>query len=435
LPFWLLKGKAYTKQQIARRVRLDVASLPYHAAFLDYLIAERRSGRTLLLVTAADQRIAHQIARHLGIFDEVLASDGKTNLSGRRKLQVLQKRFGEKGFVYAGYAPIDMTIWEHAQEGIAVSSSARLVDAARKVTAVQRVFTGQRTSFRTLLSAIRVYQWVKNLLVFVALLTSHRVTDFALVLDASYAFIAFSLCASSVYLLNDLLDLEADRHHHTKRQRPFAAGDLPLLSGMVLIPLFIGAAVAVSFLLPRGFQLILGVYFLLTLAYSFSLKAIVLVDVLVLTGLYTLRIIAGASAIGVPISYWLQAFSLFLFLSLALLKRYSELQQLRLEHRESSEGRGYLASDLEQIDSLGTASGYVAVLVLALYINSPEVVTLYTRPEWLWLLCPSILYWISRIWLLAHRGQVYDDPVVFALRDRVSYVIGVFVILAMLPAL
>lgn len=278
---------------------------------------------------------------------------------------------------------------------------------------------------RSLLRALRVHQWAKNLLLFVPLVAAHRVLEPSRVVQALLAFVSFSLCASSVYVVNDLVDLEADRRHPSKRQRPFASGELPVRAGLWLAPLLLGAGVAVALaLLPLPFSALLGAYFATTLAYSLYLKQVPMLDVLVLAGLYTVRIFGGSLAVGVPTSDWLFTFSMFLFLSLALVKRLSELRRLRLSQQEAAPGRGYRTEDYELLGSLGVASGWLSVLVLALYITSREVTVLYRHPERLWLLCPLMLYWLGRVWLLAHRGEVDEDPLVFALRDKVSYGAG-----------
>lgn len=238
------------------------------------------------------------------------------------------------------------------------------------------------------------------------------------------AFVAFGLAASSVYVLNDLLDLASDRQHPRKSARPFASGQISLSSGLLLVPCLLGLALGIAMVLPPAFLWVLSGYYLLTLMYSFDLKRRVLVDVLTLAALYTLRLVAGAAAVGVPLSFWLLLFSLFLFLSLALVKRYAELHALRAEGTLTAAGRGYHTQDLPVLQSLGAASGYLSVLVLALYINSSEIRALYTQPEWIWALCGLMLFWVSRVWMLAHRGDMHDDPVVFALRDRSSLVIG-----------
>jgi 4-hydroxybenzoate polyprenyltransferase len=269
----------------------------------------------------------------------------------------------------------------------------------------------------------------------VPLLAAHLLRHPGSLLQALIAFIAFSLCASSVYLLNDLLDLEADRQHPRKRKRPFAAGDLSLLAGFAMAPCLLIAAIALAALLPQKFWLVLGTYYALTCAYSFGLKSLVLIDALALTGLYTLRIIAGAAAVAVPLSFWMLLFSVFLFLSLAFVKRFAELESLRRAQRLRAVGRGYHVEDISLLQSLGTASGYLSVLVLALYINSPEIQSLYSQPKLIWTLCVLVLYWVSRVWMTAQRGKMHDDPVVFALKDWQSLAIGALAAAAVFVAI
>ncbi len=421
LPLWLMRGKAYLKKQIANRVDFDPSCLPYRTELIAHLREVRAAGRRVVLTTASDNEIAQRIASHLQLFDEVQASDGKYNLSGKRKQALLTERYGERCFAYAGNASIDLHIWRHAATAIVVGD-VDLVRRAAELTSVQRVFPPEPRSWKTFLKAMRLHQWLKNLLIFVPLLTAHKFADGALLMQALLAFFSFGLCASSVYLLNDLLDLEADRHHLTKRWRPFAAGVLPIWLGVALIPVLLFSSAAIAWGLPGPFQLALIIYLLATTAYSFFLKRLALIDVLALAGLYTLRIIAGGAAVGIAPTQWLLAFSMFLFLSLALVKRFSELYEARESNRETAKGRGYYASDLEQIASLGGASGYMSVLVLALYINSHDVAVLYSQPNFLWLVCAVLLYWISRVWLLAHRGEMHEDPIVFAIKDHVSYI-------------
>lgn len=423
LPAWLARGKARFKEEVARSACIDPASLPYNEEFLAYLRSERAEGRRLLLVTASHQKPAQAVAEHLGLFDEVIATDGLRNLSGREKRKELVRRFGESGYDYAGDSAADLEVWPGAREAIVVNASPRVLrklgDRATKVFQTSRRFLP-----RVFLEAMRVRQWVKNLLVLLPVALAHRVLEPAPLRSTLFAFLAFSLGASAVYILNDLLDVEADRHHPIKRRRPFASGELSLAAGFAMIPLLLLPSVGIALFLPRPFLFVLLLYFGLTTAYSLLLKEVVLVDVLVLAGLYTLRIIAGSAASGVPVSQWLLAFSMFVFLSLAAVKRYAELRRLDQEERDSKlRGRGYLAGDLELIAPMGLSAGYVAVLVLALYISSEDVVDLYHRSVLLWFCCPLMLYWISRIWLLAHRGQVEDDPLSFAVRDPTTWLV------------
>jgi 4-hydroxybenzoate polyprenyltransferase len=366
------------------------------------------------------------------LFSGVFASDGKTNLSGSSKLKILKQKFGSTGFDYAGNANIDLKIWTVANHAILVNASNKLINKAKRITVHIDVFNQQINSIRVFLKAIRIHQYAKNILIFIPIVTAHKLMNGVLFLNVVYAFIAFSLCASSVYILNDLLDLEADRHHSNKRFRPFAAGDLSILLGIVFALILLSGSVGLACLLPINFLYTLGLYYLLTVSYSFYLKKVVLVDVILLAMLYTIRIIAGAMAINVFPSEWLMAFSMFLIFSLALVKRYSELYMLRQSNKESTKGRGYLAGDLEQLSSMGAASGYISVLVFALYINSEKVTTLYNHSKMLWLICPAIMYWISRVWLLAHRGKMPDDPILFAVKDKISYIVGIWAFIIML---
>ncbi|MCP3139463.1 UbiA family prenyltransferase [Pyxidicoccus xibeiensis] len=422
-PLWMLKGKAFFKAEVARRVSLDASRLPYHDELVAWLREEKARGRRLVLATAADRRIAEGVAAHLGLFSEVYASDGTVNLSGARKLAKLKEALGT--FDYAGNDTVDLPLWRECQRVVVVHAQAGVLKRAHGLgRQVHRVFERPPVGARTWVKALRVHQWAKNALVFVPLLAAHKATDPAMLVKALLGFAAFSLCASSVYVLNDLLDLESDRRHPTKQKRPFAACALPVSTGVVLAPALLLAGAAVCLLLPPAFAALLATYYALTLAYSLRLKQVVMLDVLVLAGLYTVRIFGGSLAVGVPTSSWLMMFSMFLFLSLALVKRLSEVRRLRLSNETAAHGRGYLAQDYEQLASLGAASGQVSVLVLALYITSKEVTALYTHPERLWLLCPVMLYWVGRVWVLAHRGLVNEDPLVFALRDRVSYAVG-----------
>ncbi len=422
LPLWLLKGKTHLKQQIAARVDLDPTRLPYDQPLLDYLRTEKVSGRELILATASHRKYAEQVACHLGLFDEVLATDAEANLSGTGKRDRLVARFGTGGFDYAAAGVSDLAVWSHAGAAIVVNAPPRVPDQVRGVTRIEVVLASPPPRPVDYFKAIRLHQWLKNLLVLVPLALAHQLDQPMLLLQATLAFLAFGLCASSVYLLNDLLDLPADRAHPTKRYRAFAAGTLPIRHGLALIPILLVAALALALLLPVSFLGSLALYYGLTCAYSLRLKRMVLLDVFTLTVLYTLRVIAGAAATGVVPSFWLLAFSMFLFLSLALVKRYAELLLIQQgERQDETVGRGYRLVDLETLSQFGITSGYLAVLVLVLYINGDTVSAQYRHPEVIWLLCPLFLYWISFIWLLARRGRMHEDPVLFAIEDRRSH--------------
>jgi 4-hydroxybenzoate polyprenyltransferase/phosphoserine phosphatase len=440
---WLLRGgKAGLKSEIAARVTLNPAALPYNTELLTWIQSERATGREVWLCTAANERLATRVAQHVQLFDGVIASDTRNNLAGQNKADQLIERFGKAGFDYCGNERRDMAIWRCAHSAIVVNASAAVEREARAAVTVDRVFpgaghpaagvpgagtptAGRPSTLRAVVRALRPHQWAKNILVLVPLFTAHRFTELHALCCALAALVAFCLCASSVYLLNDMLDLEADRGHPRKSKRPFASGDLSIATGLVLAPLLLGAAALIAVFLPGKFQLCLAAYYVLTFSYSIKLKRMLLVDAVALAGLYTLRIIAGAGATTVALSFWLLLFSVFLFLSLAFVKRYAELDSLRRQQKLQALGRGYRVEDLAVLQSFGTAAGYLSVLVLALYINSPEIQPLYHRPKAIWMLCVLMLYWISRVWMTAHRGGMHDDPVVYALRDRVSLGIGV----------
>lgn len=419
---WLLRGRARLKREIARRADMDVATLPWDTRITE-LIHEESKHRRVVLCTAADDGLAQAVAAHVGGFDAVMASDGEHNLSGHAKAEALCELHGERGFDYVGNEARDLAIWRHARAAYVANGSPSLTSRVRKICKVAMVVPRQRAGLSTWFKALRLHQWLKNVLVFVPLLAAHMVLQATPLARALAAFVIFGMCASGVYVLNDLLDLRVDRKHPRKRKRPFASGALPLSIGLIVAPLLTAVSFVAAVLLSGEFALVLSGYFVLTLAYSLRLKQIAMLDVVVLAALYTVRIVAGAAAIGSGLSFWLLAFSMFLFLSLAILKRYTELGAQRDAGSEHAHGRGYQTSDYELLASLGGASGYLSVLVLALYINSTASAMLYRHPQWLWLLCPLLLYWISRAWIIAHRGVMHDDPVVFAVTDRVSRVV------------
>jgi 4-hydroxybenzoate polyprenyltransferase len=419
---WLLHGKAYLKREIACRVEFDASTLPYNQALIEWLQSQRPL-RPIILCTASDSRLAQSVAAHVGLFGDVLASDGVRNLSGRNKAAELIARYGERGFDYVGNASIDLAVWKHAHAAIVIAPRPGLARAAAKVSTVERVFPVPKASLRAWIKALRVHQWIKNVLVFLPLLASHRVLDVIALSHTAIAFLCFGLCASSVYLTNDLLDLSADRQHHRKRNRPFAAGTLPLAAGPVVAVILLIAGLALAWLISHIFFGVLISYFVLTTAYSVRLKRVMMLDVVVLAMLYTTRILAGAAALHTKPSFWLLAFSMFIFLSLAMIKRYTELLAAQKAGKVKASGRGYDVEDIPLIQSLGGSSGYLAVLVLALYIDSTAGESLYRHPHYLWMLCPLLLYWISRTWAIAHRGIMHDDPVIFAVMDNVSRVL------------
>jgi 4-hydroxybenzoate polyprenyltransferase/phosphoserine phosphatase len=434
----LLHGKAAFKAAVAAAAPIDPEALPLRAEVVAWVAEERRRGRRVVLATAADRAVAEAVAAQIGLFDEVVASDGRRNLGSAAKRAALVDRFGERGFDYAGDHPRkDLPVFEAAEGCILVGPAAHLRPRlAAQGRRIERTFPVESLGVGGVLRALRVRQWVKNLLVLVPLLTAHLLVDPAAWGRALLAFLAFCLLASGTYLVNDLHDLRSDRLHPSKRRRPLAAGLLPIPIAVAIAGGLVAVGVAIGgLLLPAAFLASLLGYLGLTLAYSFLLKSRLLVDVIGLALLYTIRIVAGAAAIAVVLSPWLLMFSLFIFTSLAFLKRFVELRRVPVAAGATLAGRGYAPTDLAVLRVLGPGCGLLSVLVLALYVHSPQVEALYAAPQALWLLVPIMVYWVSRIWFLAERGEVDDDPVEFAVRDRATQVVVAAMALVAIAAL
>ena len=435
VPAWLVRGRAAFKHEIARRVTLSPESLPYRPEVLGLIAEARARGAEVILATAADEAVAHAVAEHVGQFDGVIASDGDANLKGERKLAAIRAHAGDRPFAYVGNDGADVPILAAATVGFLTAASPALARLLTHRHPSVRVLGEATGSQRALLRLIRPQQWVKNILVLVPLLLSHMVLQLPRLASAVAALVAFSLCASAVYVVNDLLDVHADRLHPRKRRRPIAAGEVTIpQAGLLAVGLIIAAVGLAAATLPLPFLGVLALYFATSQAYSLVLKRVPVLDVIVLAGLYAVRLLAGAVATNVAISAWLLAFALFFFLSLAYVKRYTELTMLRERGEGGTARRGYEVPDLELVRSVGPASGYLSVLVLALYTSNESVRSLYPHAQFLWLLGPVLLYWISRVWLLAHRGLMHDDPIVFAVKDRTSYVVGAIALLIGLAA-
>jgi 4-hydroxybenzoate polyprenyltransferase/phosphoserine phosphatase len=433
LPGWILKGKAHLKDQVMQRVELDARVLPYNTKLLSWLRKEYAAGRKLILATASNYRTANAVAEHLGIFDGILASNETTNLRHNQKLAAIRERFSTFG--YAGNDNADFPIWDAAKIVILANPNT----AAKKGYAIRadHIFLDQRTKGGMFIKAIRCQQWLKNLLIFSPILLAHRFTDLGNLIHAGIAFVSFSLAASSIYILNDLFDLSADQHHPRKCRRPFASGDLPIVIGALTAPLLVLASLALCLLLPFPFFIVLLIYFAITTAYSWRIKQMPVADVLTLAVLYSVRIVAGAVATGTVVSSWFIQFAIFLFLSLALVKRTSELKEIQDSDSEdkSARERGYSVSDLPLLLGFGTASGYIAVFVFTMYLGSDKVAELYTYPSLLWIFCPLLLYWITRVWHLAWHGEMEDDPLAFAAHDSQTFVVGAIGIATLLYAI
>lgn len=435
LLIWLLRGRSYLKMKLAQAALPSIETLPYNTELLSYLRQQRSAGVKLVLATGADRLIASRVASHLSLFDEVWSSDGSQNLVGARKAQLLAGKY--PAFEYIGNSSTDLPVWFRSRGAILVSPSARLLRILKRHSIPATSMPAPPAPrISAWLRLLRVHQWVKNLLVFFPLLTAHRLTDWHALSLAGIGFLAFSLAASGTYLVNDLFDLQADRAHPGKCRRPFAAGELnPAMGVLAAVPLFIAAFAAAS-ALPQIARFLLAGYVVLALSYSLWFKRFLVIDVLLLVCFYLVRIFVGGVATGISISVWLLAFSMFFFLALALVKRLTELRTLERAlsgHWEIS-ARGYQVADVQLLGSLAASSAYLSVVLFALYINSPEVRLLYRQPQFLWPLCLLVIYWLTRMILIANRGQLDDDPIVFATHDAASWITGIAVMAVLYAA-
>ena len=421
LPVWALRGKGYLKHQISLRVAIDPAILPYRGEFVAYLREEHRKGRRLVLATGAARRFAESIAAYLGFFDAVYATDETRNLTSAHKTKFLLETFGDVKFAYAGNSRADVPVFDAASEAVVVAPDRAAAKWQRAHSA--KLFEAPKTNWKTFVKMLRVHQWTKNTLIFVPPILDHEIMDWQILVNATIAFFAFSFAASAIYIVNDLFDLPLDRQHARKRNRAFASGAFSISFGLKIAVALLVLAGLLAAQLPWVFGAVLLIYLISTTAYSLSLKRMLLIDVLTLAGLYTLRILAGAAANQIEGSFWLLAFSSFFFLSLALVKRYVELQNTALVEKNRIAGRGYRQADREVVAQCGVSSAFAAALVLALYVNSDAVVSLYSYPWLIWPLCPMVLYLNIRIWILAHRGEMHDDPVVFIISDWRSQIV------------
>ena len=429
LPFWFFASKQRLKTELARLGPLSVDTLPYNGAVVDLVIEARAAGRRTVLVTGSHHAISEPVAAWLELFDEFLATDAETNLTGRRKAERLVELFGEGGFEYVGNGSVDLPVWESSGAVVTVNVPKKVLAKVQNLGKPHRDLGRVTASPRTWFRQFRIHQWTKNALLFLPLITAHKVLQFDLVFAAILGFISFGLLASATYVINDIVDLDADRANPGKRDRPLASGKISVVAAALAALGLAAASFGIAwFLLPVSFMLALLTYLLLTLLYSFWLKRIPSVDVVTLASLYTLRIIAGAFLVGVELSFWLLAFSMFLFLSLAMVKRVTELTEYGSRENDMEQGlralsgRGYDPRDTVVLQALGCASGYMAVMVFALYINSVEVRLLYQTPEILWLMAPILLLWVTRMWLKTARGEMHGDPVVFAIMDKETWV-------------
>jgi 4-hydroxybenzoate polyprenyltransferase len=428
IPFWVLKGKVYFKNKIAGIALPNPETLPYREDVLEYLKQEKAKGREIVLATATVKEIADSVAEKLGIFDKVLGSGTDFNLRDKQKLQALKDLYGEKGFIYAGDSKADIDVWKGSAAAILVNANGNIAKKAEESTPIYKSFQYKTSFLKSLIKEIRVYQWIKNILIFLPLLLAHNLGNADIFVKLVIAFFSFSFVASFVYIINDLLDLEADRLHPRKKNRPLASGAMHIKHALLIAPALLLISILLSVIyLPLEYNITLLAYFVLTTAYSFYLKRIYLLDIMLLSGLYTIRLVAGSAAVAVFISPWLLALSIFLFFSLATIKRYTELKVMIEQNKTKTKGRGYFVDDLSLLLSFGPSSGLISVLIFILYINSNEVIKLYDKPQMLLPIAGIMMFWILRLWFMAHRGKMTDDPIVYTAKDPVSYVVALLI--------
>lgn len=423
IPFWILRGKSYLKYKVMEKASINYKTLPYNKKLIYFLKKRAAKGQKLMLVTGSTQEVAKNVADHVGIFSEYHSSHKNVNLTGKTKAFFLNKYLGKGNYDYVGNSSVDLEIWKYSRTAYVVNANKSTCRAALKANNRCRIFNYHTSSLKIFAKALRPHQWLKNLLVFAPMVFANQF-DLNLIFKSFLAFMAFSLVASSGYVFNDLLDVNSDRNHATKKKRPFASGALSVRTGILLIPGLLGVALLLSSLVNMAYLGVILGYFLLTVNYTLWIKKVEVADVLILASFYSLRLYAGSLATDIPLSTWLLAFTTFLFLSLALIKRSSELIDKIEIGGKATLSRGYKIDDHPLLRSLGSTSGYLAVVILALYVSSDEVTQQYAHPQFLWWICFLLMYWISRFWIIANRGQVDYDPVMFAAKDRVTHVVA-----------
>ena len=426
----LFFGKSHIKNFLANNANFDVETLPYNKIVIDYIQRHKSQGGKVALVSSSAELVALKISKHINLFDEVYASSKQIKLNGINKALFLNQRYGIRKYDYLGNSLEDIQIWKYSNKAITIDASRYLEKKCYEIN--QKCFhlksENRVNDIKAFFIAIRPYQWLKNILIFLPIIAAHNINNIV-ILDAILAFISFSFTASSVYLINDLLDLKSDRNHPHKNKRPFASGDLPMQMGHILglATLLLGIICALK--LGLNFLSVLFLYFLITIFYSIYFKKRTIIDIFILSLLYTIRIIGGGVATNIDVSFWLLAFAIFIFLSLAAIKRQSELVDLLKRGKSEIVGRGYNVQDLNFISSFALSAGLLSNLVLILYINSPKVFSLYPNPEFLWFSCFLFLFWIVRICFKTNRGEMNYDPIIFSIKDNISISIFVLIVI------
>ncbi len=431
----LFKSKALFKEQIFQHTDLDFERLPYNQELLEFLKKEKYKGRNLMLATASPISAAQEISKVHPLFDEVFGTLNNINLKGANKRNILVSRFGRGNFDYIGNSNSDTVIFSVSRYSYLVNPGTSLTKKVQRVSFIKKIWQSKKATLKDYCKELRLYQWVKNILIFVPLLTSHSFYSINSIMLTSGAFIAFGLLASSGYLINDIFDINSDRNHPKKFQRPVASGKISIPNAIFLSVFLFASGALIAVNISDTFFYTGISYYLISVSYSLFFKKLALYDVFLLACLYSIRVFAGSVAIQVSLSFWLFAFSAFIFLSLAFLKRYTEMITIGDQQTLKKQNRGYSYEDTSSLQIMGIISSFLAIIVFALYINSPDVMKLYANPSRLWFICFLLLFWISHIWLKTSRGKMTNDPIVFALKDTTSYIILILSLLIVYTSL
>ncbi len=428
---WLIKGRAYLKYKLSQRADLETPLLPLNPEFHSFLLGEKTKNRKIILATASNEKYANEICENYDLFDSYISSDASTNLKGKNKLEKI-KTISDH-FAYAGNGSEDFEIFSQADESYLVNPTYKAVRMSSKISFI-KIFDKSKTNFKIWMKQIRTHQWLKNCLIFVPLFVSGKFTNVDALYLSVLGFLSFSCLASATYIINDLLDLESDRSHTRKKSRPIAAGNIGIDKAIMVAVILFSFSLYLAFIIKGMFAVVLIAYLAITLLYSFVIKELIGMDVIILASLYTIRILAGGAILNVTISFWLLSFSMFVFLSLAIIKRCAELKSFEGEEKTNAKGRDYGIADYNVLMSLGTSSALLSVLMFVFYTNSNILTNQYQKPTILWLIVPALSYWLIRMWVKTNRGEMHDDPIVFSLRDKGSLVTIGFIILIALMA-
>ena len=425
--FLIFKGKAKFKSYVAKKTKLNYKNLPYNIDLINWLKLQFKSKKKIILCTAANKKVAQKIAKFFYFFSMVISSDSKVNNTGVNKRKILTKKFGLKGYDYVGNDYDDLIVWEGANKSYLVNVDDNLKKLALKKVAVAKIFNKKKNFLLEFFKLIRIHQWIKNILIFVPIIAANETDNLSYLLKLLIAFFSMGLCASAIYILNDLFDLESDRQHHSKKYRSIASGQISIKIALILMLLLICFSFIFSFFLNDYFRLSLLSYFFMSTIYTFYLKKLFIFDCMLLSIFYTFRVVIGALVVGIEISNFLIFFSIFIFLSLAFMKRYAELKNYYIKNYQSIPGRSYKNNDKLLLLKFGIISGNISSFILVLYLINIKNTHLYSSPDLLWLIIPLMFFWINWVWYKSAKGEMNDDPILFAIKDRKSLMTGLFI--------